>query len=439
MLLYLWVIYMRDIPVLPADTYTVINKSIITSYDKKIITMLYQPIIGYTAVSLYNTLLDDLEKSEMISEDLTHHHLMNTMQLRLEDILISREKLEAVGLIKTYMKKDNINQYVYLIYSPISVNEFFNHPILNVVLYNNLGKKEYEKVKNYFKVPKIVLKDYEDITASFDEVFTPVRGTIEVTDEIINNNSNNININKKIDFNLLITGLSEYEKCFTDDVKELINTLSYIYNLDTLDMQGLIRNSINEKGLLDKSVLRKSCRDYYKFDNFGNLPTLIYTKQPEYLKKPKGDNSKWAKMVYTFENISPYQLLKAKYKGGNPTDRDKKLIEDLLVEQKLAPGVVNVLISYVLKVNNEQLSRSYVESIAGQWKRLNIETVEEAMIFTEKKHKEIKKAITKKEEKNTTKKVKEEKLPAWFNKEQEILETTEEEKDELDKIISELV
>ena len=99
---------MKNIAVLPADTYTVINKSIITSYDKKIITMLYQPIIGYTAVSLYNTLLDDLEKSQMMSEDLTHHHLMNTMQLRLEDILISREKLEAVGLIKTYMKKDNI-------------------------------------------------------------------------------------------------------------------------------------------------------------------------------------------------------------------------------------------------------------------------------------------------------------------------------------------
>lgn len=430
---------MKNIAVLPADTYTVINKSIITSYDKKIITMLYQPIIGYTAVSLYNTLLDDLEKSGMISEDLTHHHLMNTMQLRLEDILVSREKLEAVGLLKTYMKKDNINQYVYLVYSPISVNEFFNHPVLNVVLYNNLGKKEYEKVKNYFKIPKVILKDYEDITASFDEVFTPVRGTVEASDDIITNNTNSININDRIDFNLLISGLPEYEKCMTSDMKELINTLSYIYNLDTLDIQGLIRGSINEKGMIDKSVLRKNCRDYYKFDNFGNLPTLIYTKQPEYLKKPKGDNSKWAKMVYTFENITPYQLLKAKYKGGTPTDRDKKLIENLLVDQKLAPGVVNVLISYVLKVNNEQLSKSYVESIAGQWKRLNIETVEEAMRFTEKKHKEIKKAVNKNTDKVVSKKAKEEKLPAWFNKEQEVVETSKEEQEELDKILKELV
>ena len=40
---------------------------------------------------------------------------MSIMQLRLEDIVVAREKLEAVGLLKTYMRKDNVNQYVYLL------------------------------------------------------------------------------------------------------------------------------------------------------------------------------------------------------------------------------------------------------------------------------------------------------------------------------------
>lgn len=430
---------MKNINILPADTYSVINKTIITDIDKKIVSMLYQPIIGFTAVSLYYSLISDLEKSEIISDDLTHYHLMATMQLSLEDIMIAREKLEAVGLIKTYLKKDNINQLVYLLYSPVSPNEFFNHPVLNIVLYNNLGKKEYEKVLNYFKIPKVNLRDYEDITCSFNDVFTPVRGTINNTyDDITKRDSNNININKGIDFNLIISGIPESqinERCFSEDIKELINNLSYIYNLDSLDMQGLVRNSLNEKGMIDKNELRKSCRNYYQFDNFGNLPTLIYNRQPEYLKKPKGDNSKWAKMVYTFENITPYQLLKAKYKGAEPTDRDKKLIESLLIDQKLNPGVVNVLISYVLKVNNEQLTKSYVETIAGQWKRLNIETVEEAMKTTEKEHKKLKKIVKPKE-----KSIKDDKnIPAWFNKEQDILEINNEEKEELDKILEELI
>ena len=438
---------MRNISVLPADTYTVINKTVITDKDKKIISMLYQPIIGYAATALYLTLVDELDKQEIMSGEFTHHHLMSTMLLSLEDILIAREKLEGIGLIKTYLKKDNINQYVYLLYSPISAHEFFNHPILNIVLYNNLGKKEYEKVLYYFKVPRINLKDFEEITCSFDEVFSPVRGSIlENNDDVTKNNSNGLIINKSIDFNLIISSIPESqvnEKCFNQDVRDLINNLSYIYNLDTLDMQGLIRNSINEKGLIDKSLLRKSCREYYQFDNFGNLPTLIHNKQPEFLKKPKGDNSKWAKMVYTFENITPYQLLKAKYKGAEPTDRDKKLIENLLIDQKLNPGVVNVLISYVLKSNNEQLTKSYVETIAGQWKRLNIETVEDAMRFTEKEHKKLGKIFQKKNNSTSEKpkvvKNDEKNLPAWFNKEQEVSQTSAEEEEEMDKILKELV
>ena len=428
---------MKNINVLPADTYTVVNKTILTDVDKKIVSMLYQPIIGFTAVSLYYSLISDLDKVELISDELTHHHLMATMQLSLDDIMIAREKLEAVGLIKTYLKRDNINQLVYLLYSPISPDEFFNHPILNVVLYNNLGKKEYEKILNYYKIPKVNLRDYEDITSRFDEVFTPVRGTIDnINEDITKKDSNNILINKGIDFNLIISGIPELnERALNDDTKELINNLSYIYNLDSLDMQGLIRNSLNEKGMIDKTILRKSCRNYYQFDNYGNLPTLIYNRQPEYLKKPLGDNSKWAKMVYTFENITPYQLLKAKYKGAEPTDRDKKLIESLLIDQKLNPGVVNVLISYVLKVNNEQLTKSYVETIAGQWKRLNIETVEEAMKITEKEHKKFKKIV-----KPTEKVIKEEKnIPAWFNKEQDVEDLEDSEREELDKILAELV
>ena len=432
---------MRNLTILPADTYIVLNKTVLSDKDRKIITMLYQPIIGFTATSLYFTLLDDLDKLELMSEDLTHHHLMATMQLKLEDIVIAREKLEAVGLIKTYFKKDSINHYVYLIYSPLTPNEFFNHPILNIVLYNNLGKKEYERILNYYKIPRINLKDYEDITSNFDDVFTAIKGTIlEINEDVTKRDSNNILINKGIDFNLLISSIPSSQisdRCFNKETKELINALSFTYNLNTLDMQRLVRNAINEKGLIDKVLLRKSCREYYQFENNGNLPTLIYNKQPEYLKKPKGDNSKWAKMVYAFENLNPYQFLKAKYKGAEPTDRDKRLIENLLVDQKLNPGVVNVLIAYVLKINNEQLKKSYVETIAGQWKRLNIETVEEAMRITEKEHNKLKKIVKPNTEKQT--KDKKESLPLWFDKNHDVKEMTVEDEKEMEDILKELV
>lgn len=432
----------RNLTILPADTYTVLNKSVITSNEKKIVTMLYQPIIGHTATSLYFSLIDDLDKLELLSEDFTHHHLMANMQLNLEGIVIAREKLEAVGLMKTYMKKGSINHYAYLIYSPLSANEIFNHPILNIVLYNNLGKDEYEKLLNYYKIPKINLKEYEDVTASFNEVFTPVAGKSNVVNEDIRKKATNqLVLNSKIDFNLLISSIPKSmisEKCFQEEIKELIDSLAYTYNIDDQTMISLVRDSINEKGLIDKNLLRKSCRNYYQFEEAGRLPTLVYNKQPDYLKKPVGDNSKWAKMVYTFENISPYDFLRAKYKGAEPTSRDLKLVENMLIEQKLSPGVVNVLLAYVLKINNQKLSKNYIETIVGQWKRLNIETVEDAMKVTMKEHKKIRKIVTKNTE---VKKVnsKQEKLPAWFDKDVDKVSPTEEEQVELEKILKELV
>ncbi len=435
--------YMKNRTILPADTYIVINKTVLNDSDKKLISMLYQPIIGYTAVSLYFTLLDDLDKLEVMSNDLTHHHLMATMQLKLEDIVIAREKLEATGLLKTYYKTGNINQYVYLIYSPMSAHEFLTHPILNVVLFNNLGKKEYERIVNYYKIPRINLKDYEDITSSFDEIFTSVRGnSFEVNQDITKRDTNNILLNKGIDFNLLISSIPSsmvHEKCFSKEIREFINALSFTYQLDTLAMQGLVRDALNEKGMIDKTALRKSCREYYQFEHNGDLPTLIYNKQPDYLKKPAGDHSKWAKMVYAFENLTPYQFLKAKYKGAEPTDRDKRLIENLLIDQKLNPGVVNVLIAYVLKINHEQLKKSYVEAIAGQWKRLNIETVEEAMKIAEKEHKKVKRAFEKNKTTKSSSTKKDTNLPAWFDKDLENEETSKEEVEELNKILEELV
>ena len=398
----------RNLTILPADTYTVINKTVITSNDKKIITMLYQPIIGYTACSLYFTLLDDLDKIEQVSNPITHHHLMAIMQLKLEEIVKAREKLEAIGLLKSYLKKESVNKYVYLLFSPLSANEIFNHPILNIVLYNNLGKEEYDKLVNYYKVPRISLKDYEDITLSFDDVFSPVAGrSIDVQDDIVKKNSNSILLNKCIDFDFLISSIPKEmvnEKCFSSDIKELINSLAFTYNIDDDTMISLVRDSLNEKGNIDKTILRKSCRNYYQFEEAGRLPTMVYHRQPDYLKKPVGDSSKWAKMVYTFENISPYDYLRAKYKGAEPTARDLRLIENLLIDQKLAPGVVNVLLAYVLKINNQKLNKSYIETIVGQWKRLNIETVEDAMKITEKEHKKMKKIIGKETPKRTSSK-----------------------------------
>lgn len=422
---------MKNISILPADSYIVVNKTILSEIDTKILTMLYQPIIGTTSINLYLTLCSDLDKNEFMSTEETHHHIMTSMRMRLEDIVVAREKLEAIGLIKTYYKEgEDINNYIYEIFSPIGASDFFNHPILNIVLYNNVGKKEYERIVNYFKVPRVNLNSYEDITKNFDEVFESTPGSMfeNALNDIKKVHKLNIDIEENIDFSLLESILPAgllSKKTFSKDIKELIKNISFIYNLKEENIKNLIINSVNEKGNIDKTLFRKNARNYYQFENSGKLPSLIYQKQPEYLRKPVGDESKRAKMIYIFETTTPYNFLRSKYNGAKPATRDVNLIESLMFDLQLKPAVINVLIDYVMRVNDKKLSKNFVETIAGQWKRLNIETAEDAMLQAEKETKKkkttIKKVVYKKEE---------EKLPEWFDKDikENKLDKEEEEK-----------
>lgn len=430
---------MKEINILPADTFVVVNRTILNESDRKIISMLYQPIIGSMAVSLYYTLWADLDKTELLSGEYTHHHLMTSLRIKMDSIVTARKKLEAVGLLKTFVKKGNVNSYVYEMFSPISASEFFNHPVLNIVLYNNIGKKEYENLLKYFKVPRINLSTYEELTCSFDEVFesSPLSSYDNLNEDLRVNKTGEIKIDKGFDFDLLFSSVPDgiiTNKTFSKEVKELINNLSFVYDLDALEMKGPILNSIKENGLIDKTLLRKSVRNYYKYKNDNKLPSLVYKIQPEYLRNPIGADDKRAKMIYVFENTSPYKFLKGRSNGAQPSARDLNVLESLLNDFKLNPGVVNVLVDYVLKINNKKLTRSYLETIASQWKRLNIETVEEAMKAAEKEYKRTK---TSQEIKSSIKNIKDEKLPDWFNQSIKKEKISEEDEKSLKEMLKE--
>ena len=105
------------------------------------------------------------------------------------------------------------------------------------------------------------------------------------------------------------------------------------------------------------------------------------------------------------------------------------LLEFLATDLKLNPGVINVLIDYVLKVNNNKLTKNYVEVIASQWKRSGIKSVCEAMDMAQKEYKSKHKRGTK-----ITKK----KEPEWFNKENFSSQASNAEIAELNDLINSL-
>lgn len=400
---------------LPADTFIVTNKTVLNNNDLGILLNLYQPLIGNDSVSLYYTLWSYLDKSFLMSNEWTHHHLLTNMQITIHEIDDARVKLEAVGLLKTHLKKGNVNNYIYELYSPLSASEFINNPVLATALYNAIGKLEYEKIINFYKIPNLNLRGYEDITKSFSDVFGFNSGCVNnnLIYDLRKSRYRNLEILSKVDLNTILNLVPDEllnKKTVNKDMKEFIYNIAYIYNYDNDDMVSLIRNSINDAHRIEKKTLRENASKYYSFDNLGKLPSLVYKNQPEYLRKHNPDDSKRSKIIYMFETTSPYDFINSKYKKGNPTGNDLKIIAHLLLDLDLKPGVVNVLLDYVLKINNNRLTKSYVDTIAAQWSRSNIETVEDAMKIAESeykkrnKHQGNTKIVTKKEEK-----------PEWFN------------------------
>ena len=143
----------------------------------------------------------------------------------------------------------------------------------------------------------------------------------------------------------------------TKETKELIYKLSFIYDLDNENTVEIIKNSVNEKKIIDKELLKTNCRNFFKFEHQGRLPSIAFKTQPEYLRKQITDTSKKAKMIYTFETTSPADFLMSKNKTNFLTQSEKDILAYLLLELELNPGVVNVLIDYVLKINNNKLTK----------------------------------------------------------------------------------
>ena len=113
------------------------------------------------------------------------------------------------------------------------------------------------------------------------------------------------------------------------------------------------------------------------------------------------------------ESLSPKEFLTILQGGASPASSDLRLIEDLSANFHLTPGVINALIDYVLTVNNNVLSRAYVEKIAASLAREGITTVLDAMNYLKK----IKKGSRKKTSSTSRSEPKEEPIVTSNNEE----------------------
>ncbi|EUJ33261.1 chromosome replication initiation / membrane attachment protein DnaB [Listeria floridensis FSL S10-1187] len=68
----------------PVDGYLVKADGVITEFDRKVITKLYQPLMGAASLSLYLSLLEEIEETRLWSKEKPHSQLLSALGLSLK-------------------------------------------------------------------------------------------------------------------------------------------------------------------------------------------------------------------------------------------------------------------------------------------------------------------------------------------------------------------
>lgn len=376
--------------------------SLIADYDRNTISRLYQPIIGFTSAMLYFTLWSEAE-SQKITPLISHESLLIRMKISSGEFIEARQKLEAIGLLKTYIEKnDDFNIYTYMLYAPKTPEKFFNDNLLFGLLKENVGKDEALKLKNYFSY---IDKEFEgeDVSCNFMKVFHPNldSGFYDLEDaskeKILGRKISKID--SEFSYERFVEELNKISQISIDAISKTelkeIERIATLYGVKEDVVAKAINNifdpSLSKGKRIDSSrlasILIKELD--FKFISIRNNRT---EKGYNYVSSSTDLGNK----INLLESKSPREYLSILQGATLPADPDLRLINDLSFKFKLTNSVINVVIDIVLNTNNNILSRPYCEKLCGTFAREGIKTAVDAMNFynnTVKKKKNIYKSF----------------------------------------------
>ncbi len=335
--------------------------------------MLYYPLIGNEALSLYETLYALSKQPQRIKN---HLLICKLCMLKAEFLEQKRMVLERYLLLKTYYDGAK-NTYLYELMPPKIGSEFLAHEVFGRLYMEKLGKQVFEFMKKSF-VPMIEAKtDYQNISAHMSDMLQNWNEEQEA--QFILNKPRTPQKSFHFRFERFLNNLSPMILPLSERTKDNLDFIAEkgdLYGIDEIAMQKLVGKSINLKtnrldrkklvGWMQKSQDKKAVQATDPYD----MPSALFLQQ--------------------------------KQNGIALSKSDQELIELLNEKYQLNPQVINVLLNYVLERNNQSLARKYVEKIAAAWVRLGIDTKEKALAESQKENTQT----------YTNKKTKQ--LPKWF-------------------------
>ncbi|KRN88526.1 DnaD domain protein [Ligilactobacillus ceti] len=424
----------------PKDGFIVVADSKQAYNDELIIKKLYQPIMGIVARGLYDELSLRIQPRMNLAARRMNKDLQLALNVGVGSLVQARNRLEALGLLRTYTLTDEIGVLtIYEIKPPLTATAFFSDDILSSLLLSLIGETQYQELKDEFLYQKEIPANAQEITKTLLEVYLP-----DFTIPVAKNNSVKATLTEPLVQQTLADVLDEayfvslLQKSFVDqrDVlahkADLVN-LCLLYRLDELQLMTLLEQNCDViTNQVDYAAAKKQA--YREFEMKLNPQTeqvatqeestAVQTTPPTPPAKGSGGNAEL--LIAACNGMTPIEFLTdiKRQKGSFVTKNERIFIEDMVRRNVLPNSVLNALIHYALIVQKHNLLKvSFLEAIAVDWAQNKIKTPSEAFSYVRKRNQKQKEKAEQRKKAlpkyyNGRPVVQKEKLPEWAKEEQ---------------------
>ncbi|WP_411953625.1 replication initiation and membrane attachment family protein [Alkalibacillus sp. S2W] len=419
---------------LPNDQCVIMKRTAFFEDANTVLTLLYQPLIGMKSVALYQALWRE-HGARSSQTAFSHHHLMGILNMSLDEIYEARQKLEGIGLLKTFKQDETYRTYYYVLRKPLSSYQFFDNPTLTILLEHHIGKEAHQALKQQLAPSQQLDQAIDEVTAHFDDVFTTVKHLRQpakkTTEESIVMTSD---LPLEWLYKMLTQQQIEPKQILTKSNLNYMERVSKIYDVDYLELEKALLWAINEEMAFDRQEFLDMCKDIY-YNKHGSVPPRLYAKQDvetehneaqqvevEHSAQPSDAESKQAKLIEHFNTITHRELLEDYATSGLASMKEVDMLTNVMEEHGLNQPVMNVLVHYVLNKNGNKLNRNYIETIAAHWSREGIETAQQAIELAKQEHKLYQTWQQKKQRqgsKQSNSKKSSEVIPKWFKEQKQ--------------------
>lgn len=147
---------------------------------------LYQPLIGIHATMLYQMFLDYYYLNKVYKTYFNFKNLTLTLNITFHELQLAKQKLEAVGLIRTFLKNDK-KHFLILLNRPLNVQKFIRNSLLYKSLINTVGEEVFEQITFALRKDAIDKNEFNEISAKFQDIFSvnKINNQTQVTRELI--------------------------------------------------------------------------------------------------------------------------------------------------------------------------------------------------------------------------------------------------------------